>query len=102
MFLNLSYSCGGRMLVSGNLNYGNLAENPLLNGRGIYMYVQLAPDSQLRRVLEWTPQVAGHYIFCYAATEPGSPVRSSTQRCLDLDIKVSFFSVSPFFFFFCR
>jgi hypothetical protein len=88
--------------VSGNLNYGNLAENPLLNGRGIYMYVQLAPDSQLRRVLEWTPQVAGHYIFCYAATEPGSPLRSSTQRCLDLDVKVSFFLFSLSFSCFCR
>lgn len=51
------------------------------------MYLQHAPDSHLRRVLEWTPQVAGHYLFCYAAAEPGAPAISSTQRCIDLDVK---------------
>ena len=75
--------------MPGNLNFGNLAEQPLLNGRGIFLYLQHAPDSHLRRVLEWTPQVAGHYLFCYAAAEPGAPAISSTQRCIDLDVKVS-------------
>jgi hypothetical protein len=50
-------------------------------------YVQNAPESQLRRVLEWTPQQAGHYIFCYAGAETGMPQYSSTQRCISFDVK---------------
>ena len=78
-------TCGGMALVKGNLNFG--ANQPLLNGRGVFMYVRNAPDSQLRRVLEWTPQYAGHFIFCYVGAEPGSAAFSSTQRCIDLDVK---------------
>ena len=77
--------CGGMTLVSGNLNYAD--NQPLLSGRGAFMYVKHAPDAHLRRVLQWTPQVAGHFIFCYAGAEPDNPKMSSTQRCLDLDIR---------------
>jgi len=78
--------CGGMKLVPGNLNFG--AGQPLLNGRGVFMYVHNAPDSHLRRVLQWTPQVAGHYILCYAGAEPAHAAMASTQRCIDLDVKV--------------
>jgi len=76
--------CGGYSLVSGNLNYG---PGQVLSGRGAFMYVKHAPDAHLRRVLKWTPEKAGHYIFCYAGAEPDHPQISSTQRCIDLDIK---------------
>jgi len=78
-------TCGGYSLVSGNLNHG---PGHVLSGRGAFMYVKHAPDAHLRRVLKWTPEKAGHYIFCYAGAEPDHPEMSSTQRCIDLDIKV--------------
>ena len=81
---NPKKTCGNATLVAGNLNYGGQQN---LDGRGIFMYATHAPGSKLRRLLEWVPRVAGHYIFCYAGSEVGMPKISSTQRCIDFDIK---------------
>jgi len=57
------------------------------NARGIFMYVSHAPEHELRRMLRWSPEIAGHYIFCYQGVEAGALQVSSTQRCIDLDIQ---------------
>ena len=72
--------CGSKHLVPGNLNFP-LAQRPLL------MYVEVAPQGSLKRMLSWVPRSAGHYVFCYSGSVVGSPTRASTQRCIDMDIR---------------
>ncbi|KAJ1496231.1 hypothetical protein T484DRAFT_1874597, partial [Baffinella frigidus] len=72
--------CGTKRLVPGNLNFP-LAQRTLL------MYVQVAPQGSMKRMLAWVPRSAGHFVFCYSGSVVASPTRASTQRCIDMDIK---------------
>eukprot|EP00292_Cryptomonas_paramecium_P002047 CAMPEP_0113684128 /NCGR_PEP_ID=MMETSP0038_2-20120614/13784_1 /TAXON_ID=2898 /ORGANISM="Cryptomonas paramecium" /LENGTH=1026 /DNA_ID=CAMNT_0000603749 /DNA_START=237 /DNA_END=3319 /DNA_ORIENTATION=+ /assembly_acc=CAM_ASM_000170 len=74
-------------LVSGDANEGT-ASRPLV------LYLLRASQAQLNRRLDWTPQVPGHYIMCYAGTDTNSRcfdgqssvACSSVQRCVDMNV----------------
>jgi hypothetical protein len=71
-------------LVPGDANEGTL-------NRKILIYFLKARQQNLHRSLQWTPQVPGHYIFCFAGTDtsancPGPAACSSVQRCIDMNV----------------
>ncbi len=71
-------------LVPGDANEGTPA-------RQILIYFLKARQQNLYRSLQWTPQVPGHYIFCFAGTDtsgncPGPAACSSVQRCIDMNV----------------
>ena len=62
------------------------ANQLLLSGRGVFMYVKHAPDATSGACSNGRRRLPA-LIFCYAGAEPDNPKMSSTQRCLDLDIR---------------
>ena len=72
---------GGYHLVPANLNFG--ASNSKL-----FMYYKRSPVGTVSKQLSWVPQRAGHYVMCYSGQQADTAARlSSTQRCLDLNIR---------------
>jgi len=69
------------MAAKRNLNSGTPS-------RPLYMYVKKVPQGTIQRMLHWVPQMAGHYILCYSAAVLGDASLASTQRCIDMDIRV--------------
>mmetsp|Transcript_70221 Transcript_70221/g.146342 ORF Transcript_70221/g.146342 Transcript_70221/m.146342 type:complete len:903 (-) Transcript_70221:2273-4981(-) len=55
--------------------------------RMLFMYVRKVPQGVVRRLLHWVPQSAGHFLLCYSGTVPGMADHSSTQRCIDIDVR---------------
>ena len=79
-------------LVPGDANEGT-------PGHQILVYFLLAAQQNLTRSLQWTPQVPGHYIFCFAGTDTsancaGPGTCSSVQRCIDMNVTAD---PAPFF-----
>ena len=71
-------------LVPGDANEGTPA-------RQLLMYCYKAPQQTLYRSLQWTPQIPGHYIFCFTGTDTstncaGPGACSSVQRCIDMNV----------------
>jgi len=56
--------------------------------RKLFMYVKKAPQERVQRILHWVPQMAGHYIFCYSGSVLSDSSLASTQRCIDMDIRL--------------
>jgi hypothetical protein len=71
-------------LVPGDANEGTPS-------RQLLIYFLKASQQNLYRNLQWTPQVPGHYIFCFAGTDTGPNCAgpgacSSVQRCIDMNV----------------